>query len=64
MPMLELLQAPAQSTIRPSDLSVQVRAVRPSLLDPRFTGDPWVVDQGGGNAAVCLDEYLLTSSNT
>ena len=35
-------------------------AVRPSLLDLRFTGDPWVVACGDGGAALCLDGYQLT----
>src|SRR5579884_1173337 len=33
--------------------------VRPSLLDLRFTGDPWLVDDENGLAAVCLDDYKL-----
>jgi hypothetical protein len=45
-------------TPRPSpDLSL--RSVRPSLLDRRFTGDAWVVDQGDGTLAVRLGDYNL-----
>src|SRR5437868_6273468 len=33
--------------------------VRPSLLDLRFTGDPWLVDDEAGIASVCLDDYRL-----
>lgn len=35
-------------------------AVRPSLLDLRFTGDPWVVASGSFGASLCLDGYQLT----
>lgn len=37
------------------------RMVRPSVLDLRFTGDPWVVARGEGGASLCLDGYQLTS---
>jgi hypothetical protein len=37
------------------------RPVRPSLLDLRFTGDPWITDGCGGHAALCLDAYQLAS---
>jgi hypothetical protein len=37
-----------------------LRSVRPSLLDPRFTGDPWIVDHRDGTASVCLADYRLT----
>jgi hypothetical protein len=40
--------------------SFPLRSVRPSLLDVRFTGDPWVVDQQDGTATVRLDNYRLT----
>jgi hypothetical protein len=36
-----------------------VRCVRPSLLDVRFTGDPWIVPDEDGSAALCLDGYRL-----
>ena len=36
-----------------------VRCVRPSLLDVRFTGDPWIVPEEDGGAALCLDSYRL-----
>src|SRR5262245_16469226 len=35
------------------------RSVRPSLLDQRFTGDAYVVDERNGRASVCLDGYRL-----
>jgi hypothetical protein len=37
-----------------------MRSFRPSLLDPRFTGDPWIVAHEDGTAALCLDGYQLT----
>jgi hypothetical protein len=33
--------------------------VRPSLLDLRFTGDPWLADHCDGTASVCLGDYRL-----
>jgi hypothetical protein len=33
--------------------------VRPSLLDLRFTGDPWIEDHQDGTASLCLDDYPL-----
>jgi len=38
--------------------------VRPSVLDLRFTGDPWVVDQHDGTATVRLDNYRLARIQT
>lgn len=38
---------------------LSLRSVRPSLLDLRFTGDPWVVDHEDGTASVRLDDYGL-----
>jgi hypothetical protein len=40
-------------------LELQVRTVRPSLVDWRFTGDVWIVDEGDGNLAVRLGDYEL-----
>ena len=36
-----------------------LRMVRPSLIDPRFTGDPWIVDGQNGTFALCLGDYCL-----
>jgi hypothetical protein len=33
--------------------------VRPSLLDLRFTGDPWIVDRRDGTFTLCLGDYCL-----
>ena len=38
-----------------------LRSIRPSLLDLRFTGDPWLADHCDGTASVCLDDYRLVS---
>jgi len=38
-----------------------LRSVRPSLLDLRFTGDPWVVDEQDGTSSLRLDDYCLAS---
>jgi hypothetical protein len=35
------------------------RTVRPSLLDLRFTGDPWIAYGHDGPATLCLDDYRL-----
>jgi hypothetical protein len=36
-----------------------VKTVRPSVLDLRFTGDPWIVPQADDTAVLCLDDYRL-----
>jgi hypothetical protein len=41
-----------------------LRSTRPSLLDVRFTGDPWVVDQLDGTASLRLDNYRLARIQT
>lgn len=41
-----------------------LNSVRPSLLDLRFTGDPWVVDHKDGTASVRLDNYGLARIQT
>jgi hypothetical protein len=33
--------------------------MRPSLLDLRFSGDPWIVDRKDGTFALCLGDYCL-----
>lgn len=54
------MQRPRQSLRPPASL----RSVRPSLLDLRFTGDPWVVDHEDGTASVRLDDYRLARIHT
>lgn len=46
-----------QANAAPIDLCI--RTVRPSLLDLRFSGDPWIVDRGSGLFAICLGNYPL-----
>jgi hypothetical protein len=41
-----------------------LRMVRPSLLDQRFTGDSWIVEQGDGSYSICLGDYRLTGIQT
>jgi len=36
-----------------------VRACRPSLIDLRFKGDPWVVAKEQQQAAVCLGDFPM-----
>jgi hypothetical protein len=38
---------------------VSLRVVRPSLLDLRFTGDPWIVRREDGSCAICLGDTPL-----
>jgi hypothetical protein len=38
----------------------QLRMVRPSLLDLRFTGDHWIVDRKDGSFKLFLGDYCLT----
>ncbi len=62
--MLELLKSVISPSFQtPSPLS-RLRSVRPSLLDVRFTGDPWVVDHADGTASVRLDNYRLARIQT
>ena len=60
--MLKMLDGvrplPAPPSVAASPLC-PLRSVRPSLLDLRFTGDPWVVGHQDGTASVKLDDYRL-----
>lgn len=40
-------------------LDTLLRSVRPSLLDWRFTGDAWIVDQGDGTLALRMGDYNM-----
>jgi hypothetical protein len=58
--MPEIATPPIVTTlIPPASLRVRIRACRPSLLDLRFKGDPWVVGDDR-RAAVCLGDYSLS----
>jgi hypothetical protein len=43
----------------PSRPELTLCTVRPSLLDLRFTGDPWLVARPEGRLALCLGDYQL-----
>jgi hypothetical protein len=62
--MLKLLRNVMPAVARPPEMSSPLRSVRPSLLDLRFTGDPWVVDHQDGTASVRLDNYRLARIRT
>jgi hypothetical protein len=57
--MLQLSRNPAKHTNDRPSRRVVIRASRPSLIDLRFKGDPWVVDNGA-TASVCLGDYPMT----
>jgi hypothetical protein len=65
-PMSTSLLRMVQSTTKPRkapqkmDCSLKLRCLRPSLLDRRFQGDAWIVDQGNGWLALQLGDYTLT----
>jgi hypothetical protein len=46
--------------VRPP-LDLSFRTVRPSLLDLRFCGDPWIVAHDDGRLAMYLGDYCLTN---
>jgi len=50
--------APSPTAHNRSVRRVVIRASRPSLIDLRFKGDPWVVAQGTA-ASVCLGDYPM-----
>jgi hypothetical protein len=66
--MLKLIESAIAPSVRPSGASLSIpfplRSVRPSLLDLRFTGDPWVVDHRDGTSSVKLDDYRLARIQT
>jgi hypothetical protein len=51
--------APSAPVQRPAQRRGAIRASRPSLVDLRFKGDPWVVWHGA-LAAVCLGDYPMS----
>jgi|GEM_PF-3466766 hypothetical protein len=57
--MLSILKHPVPRTPDTAGPFTPLRCIRPSLLDLRFTGDPWVVDHKDGTAWVQLDNYRL-----
>jgi hypothetical protein len=57
--MLRLLRDRMKKPAPSRERAGPFRCVRPSLLDLRFTGDPWVVDHQDGTASVRLEDYRL-----
>lgn len=39
----------------------KLKLIRPSFLDLRFSGDPWIEDGGNGICDLCLGDYRLAS---
>ena len=62
--MFNLLESVMPRTTVLSRPAPSLRSVRPSLIDLRFTGDPWVVDHEDGTASVRLDDYRLARLQT
>src|SRR5579884_1434116 len=57
--MLSILKHPVPRTPDTAGPFTPLRCIRPSLLDLRFTGDPWAVGHKDGRAWVQLDKYRL-----
>lgn len=57
--MLDFLKSVMPTGLPSAKPVVPLRSVRPSLLDVRFTGDPWVVDHADGTASIRLDDLRL-----
>jgi hypothetical protein len=49
-----------RQSIRP-EINLSIRPVRPSLLEARLRGDPWVVDLGGDNLALFFSDWRLAA---
>lgn len=62
--MLGLLEMVMPRTLPSPKPAPALHSVRPSLLDLRFTGDPWVVDHEDGTSSVRLDNYPLARIQT
>jgi len=62
--MLKFLKSVMPPELPSTKPLVSLRSVRPSLLDVRFTGDPWVVDHADGTASVRLDNFRLARIQT
>jgi hypothetical protein len=59
-----LLQRPNSCARACAKKPIRLRAVRPSVLDLRFCGDPWIVVGEDGQFALCLGDYSLASINS
>jgi hypothetical protein len=54
------LRVVRRQSIRPP-IRVVIRPSRPSLLEGRLAGDPWVVHQSGENLALCFSDWPLAT---
>jgi hypothetical protein len=41
--------------------SIHIRSVRPSITDRRFSGDPWIINEGDNSYLLCLGDYGLAN---
>jgi hypothetical protein len=62
--MLTVCESTIVCSTYPSRADKPMSCVRPSLVDLRFTGDPWVQDQQDGSSSVLLDNYRLVRVQT
>jgi len=62
--MLPAVESVLPRSASPQPRSQRLRSTRPSLLDLRFTGDPWVVEHEDGTASVQLNNYCLAGIRT
>jgi hypothetical protein len=54
------LRVVRRKSIQPT-IRVVIRPSRPSLLEVRLAGDPWVIHQGGENLALCFNDWPLAT---
>jgi hypothetical protein len=50
---------PAAPVPPPATRRITIRACRPSFIDLRFKGDPWVVRKEQQAAVVCLGDFTM-----
>jgi hypothetical protein len=62
--MLQATQSPHPPRARRAPERPTVRAVRPALIDLRFTGDAWLLDNRDGTATLCLGAYRMLNVQT
>ncbi len=42
-------------------ITITITTRRPSLLDPRLRGDPWILPRSGGGLALCFDAWEMAA---
>jgi hypothetical protein len=42
-------------------VTITITARRPSLLDPRLRGDPWILPRSDGALALCFDAWEMVA---